>query len=79
MRTKPPAEDAATPSTRPGEKTVIHVGPDEISQRTPRQLQKRPLSLIDVIGYTVLASAILLGGFMALAFLVDRMRDWLEV
>ena len=79
MRTKTPKESAAPPEVRPGEKTVIHIGPGEIRQRTPRQLRGRALSLLDVIGYAVLASAVLLGAFMALAFALDRLREWISV
>ena len=79
MRTKPPRETTAAPQLRPGEKTVIHVGTDDIRQRTPRQLRGRELSLLDVIGYAVLASAVLLGAFMALAFALDRLREWISV
>jgi hypothetical protein len=78
MRTKPKASPGA-PQARPGEKTVIHVGPDEIHQRLPRQLQRRAQTLMGVIGYAVLASAVLLGAFMALAFALDRLRDWISV
>jgi hypothetical protein len=78
MRTKPKAASGA-PQVRPGEKTVIHVGPDEIRQRLPRQLQRRAQGLLGVIGYAVLASAVLLGAFMALAFALDRLRDWISV
>jgi len=79
MRTEPPKESSGSPQVRPGEKTVIHVGPAEIRQRLPRQLQGRAFSLLDVIGYAVLASAVLLGAFMALAFALDRLRDWIAV
>lgn len=58
---------------------MIHVGPGEIRQRIPRQLRGRALGLVDVIGYAVLASAVLLGAFMALAFALDRLREWISV
>jgi hypothetical protein len=78
MRTKPKATSGA-PQVRSGEKTVIHVEPGEVHQRLPRQLQRRAQTLMGVIGYAVLASAVLLGAFMALAFALDRLRDWISV
>jgi hypothetical protein len=79
MRTKPQARPDAAPSTVEGEKTVIHVGPDAISQRHPRQIKVRGLTFLDVVGYVVMASAVVLGAFMALAYLLDRVREWLSV
>jgi hypothetical protein len=79
MRTKRPVGDASAPSTIEGEKTVIHVGPDEIHQRHPRQLKIRGLNFLDVVGYVVMVSAVTLGAFVALAYLLDRMREWLSV
>ena len=81
MRTKRQDKAAAPPPKTPqvieGEKTVIHVGPAEIRQKLPRQLHGRPLSLLDVIGFAVLASTALLAAFIALAYGFERLRDWL--